>query len=301
MTSPGVKAADAPEVENHSSCARKVELADVLRIVEQHRGTRGALIAILEEVQEEYGYLPEAALRLVSQVLERSLVDVYGVATFYSAFSLKPRGRHVVCACLGTACHVRGAPLVVAELERQLRVQSGNTTPSGEFTLQTANCLGACALGPVVVVDGRYHSKVQRSQVSRLVEAARRGVDADATQGTDKLFALAVSCPECRRSLKDEGRVIDGQPSIRLQASSNDRRGSLWLSALYGSARISSEHDLAMHALVELACPHCAADLTDSWTCQRCEAPMARMAIDGGGTVRICRRRGCTSHMLDLA
>ena len=144
-------------------------------ILSKHAGERGGLIPILESVQERYGYLPEEAIKLVAKETNRSLTDVYGVATFYRAFSLKPRGKHLVCACLGTACHVRGAQAIVEELERLLAVKAGETTPDNEFTLETANCLGACALGPVVVIDGRYFSKVRKSVVARLIEDVREG------------------------------------------------------------------------------------------------------------------------------
>ena len=106
----------------------EVDLKDILRILENHNEDRGGLIAILEEIQAEYGYLPEKSLRIASEKTGRSLVDVYSVATFYRSFSLKPRGKHLVCACLGTACHVRGAPRIVEELETQLGVQAGETT-----------------------------------------------------------------------------------------------------------------------------------------------------------------------------
>ena len=98
----------------------KVDSAHIFRILEKYNENRGGLISVLEEIQAEYGYLPEEALRIVSDRTQRSLVDVYGVATFYRSFSLKPRGKHLVCACQGTACHVRGAPKIVEELEHQL-------------------------------------------------------------------------------------------------------------------------------------------------------------------------------------
>ncbi len=148
----------------------------VRRILECHTRESGGLLSILEEIQDEYGYLPEEALRAVSDETGRPLVDIYGVATFYRSFSLKPRGKHVICACLGTACHVRGTSVIVEELERQLGIKAEETTPDNEFTLETANCLGACALGPVVVVDGHYYSKVRKSHVARLIEDARTGI-----------------------------------------------------------------------------------------------------------------------------
>jgi len=143
------------------------------RIADRHRGSRGAVIAALEDIQAEYGYLPEEALRAVSAKLGRPLVDIYGVATFYRAFSLKPRGRHLICACLGTACHVRGAPAVAEELERQLRIKAGGTTPDGEFTLETVNCLGACALGPIVAVDGEFFPNANPAKVRQILAKAR--------------------------------------------------------------------------------------------------------------------------------
>jgi len=148
----------------------RVNAGDVLAIVNTHQESLGSLIAILEDIQERYGYLPEAALRLVARTTGRSLVDVYGVATFYRAFSLKPRGKHHICACLGTACHVRGGPQVVEELERQLQIKRGETTPDGEFTLETVNCLGACALGPIVTADKTYYSHVDAAGVKKLIQ-----------------------------------------------------------------------------------------------------------------------------------
>jgi len=155
-----------------------VDEREVVAIVDRHNAQCGGLIATLEEVQTVYGYLPERALRVVANITDHSLVDVYGVATFYRSFSLRPRGRNHVCACLGTACHVRGAPMVVEELERRLGIRAGETSADGEYTLETVNCLGACALGPIVVVNGTYHSKVEAASVKKLLkktqpEAAR--------------------------------------------------------------------------------------------------------------------------------
>jgi len=149
---------------------------DVQALVERHNDDRGALIALLEEIQEQNGYLSEHALRMVSEKMGRSLVDIYGVATFYRSFSLQPRGKHLVSVCLGTACHVRGAQRIVEEFERQLGIEIGETTPDGEFTLETVNCLGACALGPIVVVDGVYFSNVGTPQVRQILGKARAGM-----------------------------------------------------------------------------------------------------------------------------
>jgi len=151
---------------------RVVDPETIRKILDKHSREQGALIAILEDIQAEYGYLPEEALRMVGKRTGRSLVDIYGIATFYHAFSLKPRGRHLICACSGTACHVRGAPKVIEEFERQLGIKAGQTTPDGEFTFQTVNCLGACALGPIVVVDGHYFSNVKTAKVKKILMSA---------------------------------------------------------------------------------------------------------------------------------
>jgi len=138
-------------------------------IFERHAGEHGELISILQDIQAEHGYLSEQALRMVAAHRQRSLVDVYGVATFYRCFSLKPRGRHLLTACTGTACHVRGAAQLVARLEQELGVKAGETTPDGQFTLERVNCLGACALGPILVVDGHYFSRVDGAELKRIL------------------------------------------------------------------------------------------------------------------------------------
>jgi len=153
------------------------DLERICAIADRHVGSRGALIAMLESIQQEQGYLPEGDLRLLSQVTGIALVDIYGVATFYRSFSLKPRGKHLICVCLGTACHVRGGAAVVEELSRVLDIPVGETTLDGEFTLETANCLGACALGPIVVVDGQYFSKVKVTDAKDIVAQFRDKAD----------------------------------------------------------------------------------------------------------------------------
>ncbi|HUW19742.1 MAG TPA: NAD(P)H-dependent oxidoreductase subunit E [Sedimentisphaerales bacterium] len=273
---------------------------DILDILEKHKQDRGGLIAILEEIQGEYGYLPEKALRIVSEKTGRSLVDVYGVATFYRSFSLKPRGKHHVCACLGTACHVRGAPRIVEELQQQLGIKPDQTTADKEFTLETVNCLGACALGPVVVIDGRYFSKVRKSRISQLLDEARNGFDTVEIGRDKRFFPIDVSCPHCNRSFKDEAFVIDGQPSLKVTVSLDHKKGWLRLSSLYGSYNISSQFEIPLGSVVSFICPHCRVELPSTSNCSMCGAPMVPMLVDGGGIVQICSRRGCKNHMLDL-
>lgn len=266
----------------------------------KHAGARGGLIAALEDIQATCGYLPERALRAVSRQTGRSLVDIYGIATFYRAFSLQPRGRHVVCACLGTACHVRGAPRVVEEFERQLGIRAGQTTSDRQFTLDTVNCLGACALGPVVVIDGHYFSKVKKSAVRQLLDRAAEGLDRMQADADSRAFPVDVSCPRCNRSLMDGNVAIDGRASIRVSVCYDRQHGWLRLSSLYGSTRAASQPEIPPGRLTRFFCPHCHAELAGPTTCPTCESPMVPMLVRGGGILQVCSRRGCDGRVLDL-
>jgi NADH:ubiquinone oxidoreductase subunit E len=258
------------------------------------------LIATLEDIQAKYGYLPEDALREVANKTGRSLVDTYGVATFYRAFSLKPRGRHLVSVCLGTACHVRGGPRIARGVEQQLGIKAGETTSDSEYTLETVNCLGACALGPVVVVDGHYFPNVKSSQIESILERTSAGLDAVDTDTDKRIFPVEVSCARCNHSLMDPRRPIDGRPSIRITVSFGHRHGWLALSSLYGSFSVASEYEIPRDTIVHMFCPHCHAELIGGATCGECDAPMVPMIVRGGGIVQICSRRGCRGHILDL-
>lgn len=134
-------------------------------ILAKYQYDKGMLVSILQDVQEEYHYLPREALERVSKGLCVPLSQVYSVATFFKALSLEPRGRHLINVCLGTACHVRGAVRVLEAMERELAVSSGETTRDLRFTLETVNCVGACALGPVVIVDGEYYGQMKTEKV----------------------------------------------------------------------------------------------------------------------------------------
>ena len=147
----------------------KSDCEKVAAIVSRYSGNRDSLISILQDTQSEYHYLPEDGLRAVASQLDLPLIQVYGVATFFKAFSLKPRGEHIVSVCLGTACHVRRAPAVLDEIKRQLGMEPGETTKDMRFTLETVNCLGACALGPIVVVDGKYDGQMTPGKVKKVL------------------------------------------------------------------------------------------------------------------------------------
>jgi NADH-quinone oxidoreductase subunit F len=142
----------------------------VRRAVDENGAERSRLTAILHSVQEQYSYLPEQALRDISEMLEIPLVDIYGVATFYTSFSLEPKGKHIVTVCMGTACHVRNSTGLLEEICRHLDVQPGATTEDMMFTVETVNCLGACAMGPIMVVDGTYYGEMKASKVPRILK-----------------------------------------------------------------------------------------------------------------------------------
>jgi len=142
----------------------------IVKLIDKHRGNSGSTIAILEDIQASFNYLPREALEIVAEQTDCSLVDLYAIATFYSYFSLEPRGDHLVSVCTGTACHVRGAPDILEEFEGSLGVAAGATTGDRAFTLTTVNCLGACALGPVMVVNEEYHGQMNIAKTSRLLK-----------------------------------------------------------------------------------------------------------------------------------
>jgi NADH-quinone oxidoreductase subunit E len=130
------------------------------------------LIEVLLDVQERNGFCSEEALREISQELAVPLIEVWRVANFYQALSLKPRGKHLITVCLGTACHVRSAALLMEECFSRIRMETGDTSVDGLFTIEKVNCLGACALGPIVVLDGVYHDHMTPAKLRKLIKSA---------------------------------------------------------------------------------------------------------------------------------
>ena len=128
------------------------------------------LIHILHQVQSVFGYIPPEAIGRIARHLNISESDIYGVLTFYKAFSLKPRGKHVITICMGTACHVRGAPRILDEFSRQMDIEPGETSEDNEFTLETVNCVGACALGPIAIADGEYHGQLKTGKIEKIIQ-----------------------------------------------------------------------------------------------------------------------------------
>ncbi len=138
-------------------------------IINKYNGDKGQLVSILQDIQTEYYYLPKEALIQVSETMAIPISRVYDVATFFRAFSLEPRGKHLINICLGTACHVRGAARILEKIERDLKIERGGTTKDRKFTLETVNCMGACALGPVVKIDGEYFGQISTEKVDSLL------------------------------------------------------------------------------------------------------------------------------------
>ena len=139
-------------------------------IIDDCGAEREALIHILQQINAKFGYLPEDSIRRVALRLSISVSEVYGTASFYKSFSLEPRGAHIVNVCMGTACHVRGAPRILEKLEELLEIGSGQTTEDMQFTLEEVNCLGACALGPVITIDGNYHGHLTTGKLEPIID-----------------------------------------------------------------------------------------------------------------------------------
>ncbi len=139
-------------------------------ILEAYKHSKGTLIGLLQDISDEFGYLPEEVLEEVSKEVDAPLSLLYSLTSFYSSFRLEPLGKHHVCVCTGTACHVRGGNKIVDLLERELNVKVGETTEDNEFTLDTVRCLGACALAPLVLFDGEYHGKMDQKGMTKLLE-----------------------------------------------------------------------------------------------------------------------------------
>ena len=150
--------------------AKKLE-----HILDRHHRNPTALLAILQDIQDTENYLPKESIKIVAQELSISLSRVYALATFFSSFSLTPRGKHICTVCMGTACHVRGAPKLVEHIERAFDVPAGNTTKDMNLTLETVNCVGACALGPLVILDGEYHGNMNSTKLDKVLRPVKKG------------------------------------------------------------------------------------------------------------------------------
>ena len=151
-----------------------VELSTIEEILDVYHGESGNIINVLQEIQKTYGYLPRHVLTYVSNKLRIPLSEIYSVATFYTQFSFEEKGENVITCCDGTACHVKGAPLLIEYLENELGIKDGQTTEDKLFSLETVACLGCCALAPVIIVNDKLYGHVELKKVNRLIEKIRK-------------------------------------------------------------------------------------------------------------------------------
>ena len=155
----------------NSAADSSIDLAPVAEIVASHTPfTEADIISSLQEMEERYGYLPQPAMDELARLSGQPVAKFYGVATFYGQFHLQPHGKHTVRVCRGTACHVRSAPAILAAVSRSLGIEDGQTTEDMLFSLETIACLGACALSPVMVVDGKYYGKMTPPRVGKILQ-----------------------------------------------------------------------------------------------------------------------------------
>ncbi|WP_461206777.1 NADH-quinone oxidoreductase subunit NuoE [Clostridium sp. DL1XJH146] len=151
----------------------EIQLSDINNIIKKYPKEKRHSLAILQDIQKEYNYIPELALNAVADYLDMPLSKLYSMATFYKALSLKAKGKNIVTICDGTACHVRGSSPIMNELEKVLNIKIGETTEDGLFTLQTVGCLGACALAPVMMINDKYYGKMTPKKVSEIIDQYR--------------------------------------------------------------------------------------------------------------------------------
>ena len=142
----------------------------ISEIVERHGRQQRAVVAMMQDVEGEFKYLPREALEKLSEMIDVPMTQLFSLATFYTAFSLKPRGKHPIDVCLGTACHVRGGQLILETFERDLGIKAGSTTGDLNFSLNRVNCMGCCAIAPVVTIGEDLHSKVSMTKVPALLK-----------------------------------------------------------------------------------------------------------------------------------
>lgn len=159
---------------NASSCMEKDEKNQLVKdIVAKHKHSNGALIPVLHEVQELYGYLPNEVQEQIAKEMNISRAEVFGVISFYSHFALKPAGKHKISLCMGTACYVKGAGSIMDKLKERLNVKVGETTLDGEFTLEECRCLGCCGLAPVLTVNGKVYGRLTSDDVDIILDSCK--------------------------------------------------------------------------------------------------------------------------------
>lgn len=143
---------------------------EIDKILEKNGWSKNKIVGILQDIQDLHGYLPESILSYVSEKLNIPISQIYSIATFYKAFSLKPKGKYKIKVCLGTACHVRGGYMIAEFLKNKFNINPGETTKDGLFSLETVNCLGACAIGPIVVINEKYYGQMDVRKTEKIIK-----------------------------------------------------------------------------------------------------------------------------------
>lgn len=148
----------------------KEKLNKLEHIINEHKNQQGALMPVLHETQELFGYLPEDAQKMISEILDISMAEIYGVATFYSRFTLKPRGKYTIGVCLGTACYVKNSQSIIDKIKSEIKIAAGETTPDGLFTLEATRCIGCCGLAPVMTIGEDVYGKLVAEDVLDIIK-----------------------------------------------------------------------------------------------------------------------------------
>lgn len=183
------------------------------RLVDKYSGQERSLIQILQDIQDKFQWVSPEAMEYVAEHLDIPLVHVYGVATFYRSFSLEPRGRHICTVCMGTACHVRGGPAILEHFERKLGIPAGTTSDDGKFTLERVNCLGACALAPLVVIDGQYYGQINENEANAVLKKIE----------TEERRSLRVTADGITKGIPEKTRRRNGPKSPAKRSSDKTR------------------------------------------------------------------------------
>ena len=147
------------------------QAAKISQIIQAYPADQRYALAALQDMQHEFNYIPEEGLCALAEYLGCAQAQLYSMATFYKALSLTPKGEHIIKICNGTACHLRGSMNLATELKRKLGIDPGETTDDGAFSVELVNCLGSCALAPVMLVDGNYHNKLRVEQIAEIIDS----------------------------------------------------------------------------------------------------------------------------------
>lgn len=154
----------------------KEKIESFRQFIEDHRDTQGVLMPVLQEAQNVFGYLPLEILQMISRMLQIPMSEIYGVATFYAQFSFIPKGENIISVCLGTACYVKGAQEILGEIENQLGIKAGYTTPDLKFSINSTRCVGDCSMAPVILVNEDIYPRIKKDEVKEVLAKYRSEV-----------------------------------------------------------------------------------------------------------------------------